>query len=140
MKVTLATARKLGVKLNTEPVARRSPLPRYPNKGEDSFAQQCRLCGLPAFERQYPFAKPHREYRADFAWPAYQLIVEINGGTWRKGGGAHSHPVSIVHDMERTQVAVWLGWYILPFTPDEVKNGHAVDWTKRVLKRHGWRQ
>ena len=91
------------------------------NEGENLFAFQIKACGLPLAREQYPFAQyMGRKFASDFAWPEYKLLVEISGGIWRKGGGAHSRPQKIESDMERQQYAALLGFYVLPFTPDEV--------------------
>lgn len=110
------------------------------NEGEQLFRFQAKAMKLPKFEEQYEFAaKMGKHYKADFCNLEYQVIVEINGGIWRKGGGAHSRPTKIVSDMVRYQYAARLGFFILPFTPDEVVTGHAIDWTQETLRAHGWR-
>ena len=54
-------------------------------RGEDAeakFARQCREYGLPAFAREFEFAKKAlgRRWRADFAFlEPYKLLVEIEG-------------------------------------------------------------
>lgn len=89
---------------------------------------------LPAPERQMRFI-PGRQFVADFAWPAYRLIVEVQGGIWRKGGGAHSHPTNILRDIERQRLAVEHGWAIYPVTTDEVKNGEALIMLNALFQR-----
>lgn len=107
---------------------------------EDSFAFQCRARQLPSFERQYMYAKClGRKFEADFCNQEYKLIVEINGGIWMKGGGAHSRPMGIENDYERHQYAARLGYFVLPFTTDDVTSGHAINWTIETLYKHGWR-
>lgn len=110
------------------------------NVGERTYAFQCKTLRLPTVTEQYLFAKPlGRRFTADFAFVEYQLLVEIQGGIWMGGGGAHSRPQSIQRDVEKQQLAVLLGYYLLPVTPAEVKNGYAVDLTQRVLFKLGWR-
>lgn len=106
---------------------------------EDSLADWIRIAKLPAAERQYRFAKAlKRRFSADYAWPEFKVLVEVQGGVWRRGGGAHSHPLDILRDIERAKFAALLGWYILPVTTDEVKTGSAVEWIRRVLVARGW--
>ena len=106
---------------------------------EDLFAWQCQTYDLPEPERQFYFAKDlERQFRADFAFPDYRLLVEIEGGIWRRGGGAHSHPLDLLRDIERRQYATLLNWHVLPFTTDEVKNGKAIQFTCKVLAALGW--
>jgi very-short-patch-repair endonuclease len=110
------------------------------NRGETTFAFQCEVRKLPKVEPQYQFAKSMgRRFTADFAFVEYELLIEINGGIWRGGGGAHSHPTNLARDVEKHQYAARLGWLVLPFTPEQVKSGHAIDWTMQTLWKLGWR-
>lgn len=81
-----------------------------------------------------------RQFRADFAWPQFNLLVEVQGGLWRRGGGAHSHPSNIERDIEKAQCAVLLGLFVLPETTDEVKRGDAIAMIERVLHSRGWKR
>lgn len=105
---------------------------------EDTLAFQVRAFRLPEPRRQYVYAEDlGRKFRADFAWPAHRLLVEVQGGIWRKGGGAHSRPKGIEMDITRAQHAAALGWLWCPVTTDQVTNGQAVQWIVRVLQRIG---
>lgn len=111
------------------------------NEGENLFAFQVKAMKLPTPLRQYKFAKSlDRNFECDFCFVEQRLIVEVNGGIWFKGGGAHSRPKKIEQDMERQQYAVYLGFFMMAFTPDEVFSGHAVDWTAKTLERLGWKR
>ena len=108
------------------------------NEGENLFAFQVKAYGLPVPVRQYKFAESlGRRFAADFCFVEQRLIVEISGGIWIKGGGAHSRPQKIEGDMERQQYAAYLGFLFMPFTPDEIFSGHAIDWTRKTLERLG---
>lgn len=100
---------------------------------EALLAQQLEDAGAPAAERQYVFV-PGRKYRADFAWPGHSLLVEVQGGIWQRGGGGHSHPMHIVKDIERTQLAAGHGWRMCPVTTDQVRKGEAVPIIERALR------
>lgn len=114
---------------------RRKSRPDY----EEELAFSMRAQRLPRFERQYYFAKElGRRFAADFAWPKYKLLVEVQGGIWRPGGGAHSHPLDIERDVERQQYVAILRWTVLPVLPKEVRNGHAVELILMVLEKLGW--
>lgn len=107
---------------------------------EELLAFQMKAVGLPAPERQYRFAKSMgRQFEADFAWPQFQLLLECEGGIWKRGGGAHSHPLDIERDIERRQYAVLLGFYVLPVTTDEVTKGKAVTVVQQALAVRGWK-
>jgi hypothetical protein len=109
------------------------------NEGENLFAFQIKAMGLPAPERQYKFAESlGRKFMADFCFVDHKLIVEISGGLWIPGGGAHSRPKKIEQDMERQQYAAYLGFLMMAFTPDQVFSGYAIEWTQKVLRTKGW--
>lgn len=104
------------------------------NAGEDLFRFHCKAAGMPKPVEQFLFAEAlGKRYRADFCWPDYKLIVEINGGIFMKRG-AHAMPTKIVSDMVRQQHATLLGYYMLAFTPDDVTSGHAIEWTRKTLE------
>lgn len=74
------------------------------------------LCSDPAeLVREYKFdeSEDERQFRFDYAWPAKKIAVEIEGGIWRKGGGAHSHPTGILRDIEKYNLAVMQGWRVI---------------------------
>lgn len=109
-------------------------------KFEDLFDFQLRYVAdgepPPPWTPQYQFALPHREWRADFAWPQPQikLAVEVQGGIWQRGGGAHSHPTDILRNMEKYNALAALGWRLLQFSTDQVKSGSALQYTMTVLR------
>ncbi len=112
---------------------------------EEQLAFEIRAHGLPQPHEQYRWAtevtnengKP-RQFRADFAWPQYRLLVEVQGGVWRRGGGAHSHPSNIERDIEKAQCAALLNWLVFPVTTDEVKRGEAIQLLERFFASRGW--
>ncbi len=71
--------------------------------------------GQPDPVREHLFAPP-RKWRFDFAWPAYRVAVEIDGGTWMESGGCHQHPIRFAGDCEKFNAATLLGWRVLRFT------------------------
>lgn len=138
-------------------VALRRPKTKRNNSGQELFALHCRAHKLPQ-----PIAKettgkqftllnrvqtPRRDgknipnvWRWDFAWPTFGVIVEIDGGVWMPGGGAHSHPVDITRNMAKRNDAALAGFFVLSFTPQQVKGGHAIDDTMRMLATRGWQR
>lgn len=78
---------------------------------------------------------PTRKWRFDFAHPIKKLAVEIEGGVWRRGGGAHSHPTNIMRDIEKSNNATLLGWHLLRFTDKEIRSGDSIQMTLDFLKK-----
>lgn len=74
---------------------------------------------------------PNRQWRFDYAWPFRRVAIEIDGGIWRKGGGAHSHPSNILRDMEKHNAAVLLGWRVIRVTPQQLAD--AVSMVETLL-------
>jgi very-short-patch-repair endonuclease len=56
---------------------------RQSEDAEELFAQQCVQYRLPRFIRNFPFARAAmgRNWEMDYAWPEYQLGVEIDGSS-----------------------------------------------------------
>ena len=68
--------------------------------------------------REYRFCA--RRWRFDFAWPSYQIAVEVEGGTWSKRPMGHSSRSGIARDCEKYNAATMLGWSVLRYTTDVV--------------------
>ncbi len=62
---------------------------------------------------------PTRRWEMDFAWPAYMVFVEINGGQW--SGGRHSGGSGAEGDAEKQNAAVLDGWTPLVFWTSQLK-------------------
>lgn len=89
---------------------------------------------LPMPCQEFPFAKEvGRKFRFDFAWPERKIAVEVEGGIWARYRGGHTHPMHILRDMEKGNIAAKLGWRVFRFTTDEVKKGIAQTFMKEVL-------
>jgi hypothetical protein len=102
-------------------------------------SQRPPIC-MPEPHRQYFWARElGREFRADFAFPRQRVLVEVQGGIWRPGGGAHSGGVAIEKDIEKAQYAARLGWWWLPVTEKDISSGHALIVVQAVLERLGWK-
>ena len=122
-------------------IARRSKNERF----EEKLAFEIRACRLPMPHRNHKWARQFlsekgrpREFEADFFFPVQKLIVEVQGGVWRVGGGAHSHPSNIERDIEKQQLAVLAGLADLPITTSQVSSGKGIDILTRALYALGW--
>lgn len=102
------------------------------NSIEQTLAFQCIADGLTDFEQEYQFDEK-RKYRLDLAFPAQRVGIEIEGGIW--DSGAHSRPKGILRDMEKGNLLVLSGWRVLRYTPDQVRQGEAIEGLKALLVR-----
>lgn len=89
--------------------------------------------GIETPESEYRFC-PERKFRFDFAWPDKKIACEQEGGIWLRGRSGHSSGVGIRRDMEKSNLALRLGWRVFRFTPQEIKKGEAQAFMKEVLK------
>lgn len=101
-------------------------------KWEDLFEKQLIQCRIIPWQRWFRF-DPTRRWEVDFAWPQKMIIVEIEGGIWRKGGGAHSHPLNIIRDMEKYNRAAELGYKLFRFEGGKLKNLDAIKLIHRLV-------
>lgn len=97
---------------------------------ELALMQHIRAHQLPEPEREYRF-HPDRKFRADFAYPADRLLIEVEGGIHRRGG--HSSPAGITRDVEKYNLAMLSGYRVLRCTGEHVKNGQCVLWIREAL-------
>lgn len=94
------------------------------SRGEETFALHCQVRGLsPA--REILFAPP-RKWRFDFAWPAWKIGIEIEGGT-SFGKSRHSRGRGFENDCRKYNEAALLGWRVLRFTTEMVESGEAIN-------------
>lgn len=97
------------------PARRRRKDPPHPAL----FVTLCAPRGLGTPITEYRFASPRR-WRFDFAWPEVRVALEVEGGVWRTGGGAHSHPTGILRDIEKYNRAAALGWRVVRVVPERL--------------------
>ena len=102
---------------------------------EDTLDFQLRALGLDGWVREYRF-DPSRRWRADFAFPASRILVEVEGGTWQQG--RHTRGAGYASDCEKYNAATEQGWRVLRYTSEMVKSGQAVAQIIRMLEgTHG---
>ncbi|MGE5513009.1 MAG: endonuclease domain-containing protein [Bacteroidota bacterium] len=82
--------------------------------------------------REFVFAPP-RKYRLDFAFIEEKLGVEVDGAIWVKG--RHGTGTGITNDCEKMSLAAIHGWRIIRVTPEQVKQGKALEWIRRALNK-----
>jgi len=98
---------------------------------EQLFAFQVKAAGLPEPEREVCVI-PGRKFRFDFCWREARLLVEINGGTFTRGG--HSTGTGIRRDYTKQNLCQIAGYKLLTFDADMVKSGQALDFTEKMLR------
>jgi len=101
------------------------------NKWQDAYALQVRQAGLPKPTPEYEII-PRRKLRWDFCFPECLIAIEINGSIWQKGG--HNTGTGLLRDYEKGNLANLRGWCCLTFTPEDIKDGTALDLTKQALQ------
>lgn len=90
---------------------------------------------LPAPIKEHQF-NPDRKWRFDYAWPGQMVALEIEGGVWMKGKGAHSRPQGIVRDIEKYNSATVLGWRIIRVQPADLIKTKTLDLIKTILTKN----
>lgn len=86
--------------------------------------------GIQSPEPEYRFAPP-RKWRFDYAWLDNKVAVEIEGGLWIQG--RHNRAEGMIKDMEKYNMATFLGWKVFRFVPEKLKNGEAQMFIKLFL-------
>lgn len=114
---------KIESKQRPKPIKETSPL-------EDLLLQHIQYAGLPAPEREYRFAPPRR-YRADFAYPDRMLLIEVEGGVWTRG--RHTRGKGYQDDCYKYNLATIMGFRVLRFTGEMVKDGTALNTIEEML-------
>lgn len=98
---------------------------------ETLLMYQAKALSLPTPEREYRFHHS-RKWRADFAWPAHSLLVEVEGGSWIRG--RHQRPKGFENDCRKYNAAACCGFTVLRFTTDMVKSGEAINVIESYLQ------
>lgn len=98
------------------------------------FPLQCRAMGIPEPVAEFRFSPPRR-WRFDFAWPAYLVALEVEGGVFIRG--RHARGAGMVGDMTKYSEAAILGWRLLRVTPQQIADGSAVILAQRALSGGG---
>lgn len=93
-----------------------------------AFFDELKRNGLPLPEAEYHFnpdikaqhytGKVCQPWRFDYAWPEHRVAVEVQGGIWRKKGGAHTSPLNRLRDIEKNNAAIYEGWRVVQLTTD----------------------
>lgn len=88
---------------------------------ERTFETLWRQLGGPELEREYRF-HPERKWRADFAHPGTQTLIEVEGGTWSHG--RHNRAQGYAGDCDKYNHATLMGWSVFRLTRDMLTPVH----------------
>lgn len=116
--------KRSGSKPETPPVT--APQPRGESLLERRYDQKLEEAGLPAPRKNWFFMND-RNFELDRAWPAQKVAVEIQGGAHRAKGKWQ-------RDIEKRALAMLSGWRVLEVDGTSIKDGRAIEWTKRLLE------
>ena len=97
-----------------------------------AFPQFCEQNGIPAPEREYPFAQTKgRKWRFDYCWPDYSVALEVDGGVWT--GGRHTRGSGWLKDTEKLNTATTMGWRLLRCTPEMLCTAEMAETIRKSL-------
>lgn len=99
---------------------------------DEIYRQMSEKHGLPAPVLEYPFAKSiGRNWCFDMLYDGW-LAIEINGGNF--SGGRHAQGAALRDEYEKINHAALLGYAVLIFLPEQIDDGSAFPFIKRVLE------
>ena len=92
---------------------------------------------LGTLHREYKF-HPTRRWKFDYAFPDHNppIALEVEGGTWRRGGGAH-RGTGFLRDIEKYNEAAILGWVVIRCVPEQRDDGSVLETLRRLKEVHG---
>jgi very-short-patch-repair endonuclease len=89
-----------------------------------------RAMRIPEPIREHRF-HPTRGWRFDFAWPEFDVAVEVEGGQW--SGGRHTRGAGFELDAQKYNEAAIAGWRVLRVTKAMVDNDAALAYIARAI-------
>lgn len=95
------------------------------------FEQQLSLVGIQV-EHEFCFAPPRR-WRSDWRIVGTTLLVEFEGGLFKKRKAGHSSVSGILRDVEKYNEAMLAGWTVIRITPKHVESGQALQWVEQAV-------
>lgn len=76
---------------------------------------------------------PSREWRFDFAIPARNVAIEVEGGAFI--GGRHIRPEGYLRDMEKYNEAAAAGWLLIRVLPSELLSLRTLQLIVRACRQ-----
>ena len=90
---------------------------------EEATGHQC-VCEL--------LFHPTRKWRFDYAIPAAQVAIEVEGGAYTQG--RHTRGRGFEADMEKYNTAEAMGWHVLRVTPERLCAPKTIEMIKICIK------
>lgn len=89
--------------------------------------------GLPRPHAEFQFDESRR-WRFDWAWPAWNLALEVDGGIWAQG--RHTRGVGWRKDTEKLNAAASQGWRLLRCEPSALCSDAMIATIRAALAWH----
>lgn len=83
------------------------------------------------FETEYKF-HPDRKWRFDYAIIQAKIAIEVHGGVYTQG--RHTRGKGFENDREKINTATILGWRVLEVTPEQIRNGKAIEFLSKLME------
>ncbi len=99
---------------------------------EDLFVEKLRSTNLPMPECEVRLWDD-RKQRVDFVWIDYELVVEIEGGSYVHG--RHHRPKGFADDILKYNRIASEGMCLFRFTGEMVRSGLAIDTLEEYFMR-----
>ena len=113
------------------PVAKQKISREVKHDYKAEFEQQLSLVGIQV-EREFYFARPRR-WRSDWRAIGTTLLIEFEGGLFKKRKAGHSSVTGILRDIFKYKEAAIAGWTLIRITPNHVKSGQALKWVEQAV-------
>lgn len=93
---------------------------------KEEFLQQLGLVKI-TVQPEFVFAPP-RKFRADWRVVDTRILIEFEGGLFKREKGGHHSVQGVLRDIEKYNTAALQGWIVIRITPKHVVSGEALGW------------
>ncbi len=76
-----------------------------------------------------------RKFKFDFYLPLYNILIEIQGGTWSSKKMGHNSGSGIKRDCVKSNIGQLHGFIVLHFTSDMIISGEAINFLNEFLEK-----
>lgn len=98
------------------------------------LVQQCQVVGLPPLIPEFKMFEGRR-FKADFRVGTTRILVEYEGGIFRKTKQGHDSVTGILRDITKYNLCAIDGWIVIRVTAKHVETGQALAWIEAAVKR-----